>query len=221
MSELLRGDQGQEPRCDLFHHGGELSRCVARRNAWEGCSSANPNIPECAECVVRRGGRVVRSKWLSESPQFRKIHGVADREASKCEIEVAEDLRNSGSGEGPISWAVAWVLEQLGQKFPEHLVIDRTEDTQQASSREEIEKRSRADDLKLPGWKEEGTISVQHFERPLTLVPDLSGRTHGPAQLLFNDWPGKPPRIVRKRRCCRGPAGDHRVSLREQATFLQ
>lgn len=160
-------------------------------------------------------------KWVSESAQFRKIDGVADWEASQCDIEVAEDLRNSGSGKGPISRAVAWVLEQLGQEFPEDLVIDRTEDAQQASSREKSEKRLRADDVKLPGWKEESTISVQHFERPLTLVSDLSGLPHGPAQFFFDDCSGEPSWVVRKGRCCRGPTRGNRVSFRESPTLFQ
>lgn len=126
---------------------------------------------------------------MSESAQFSKIDGSANRETIQREIDIAEDLWKIANGEGAVSRAVAWVLKQLSQEFPKHLVIDRPEDAQQASRCEKIKKSSRTDDIELPGWKEEGTVSVQHFERSLTVVPGLSGRAHGPAQLLINDWP--------------------------------
>ena len=118
---------------------------------------------------------------MPERAQFCKIDGVADREAIEREIEVAEDLRKIGKGKGLVLGTIARVLEQLGQEFPKDLIIHCTEDAQQASSSEKIEQRSRANNVKLPGWKQEGTISVQHFKCPLTLVPDLSGLPHGPA----------------------------------------
>ena len=125
-----------------------------------------------------------------------QVNGVADRETGQSMIDRAKDLGQIGGVE-EFAWrAIAWLLQQLREEFPEYLRVDCPQDTQASATGEQVQKSKRADDFKLPWREEEGTAGMPDFQRLFFSKACLVKGTFGTLQFVPNEGLGEPGRLI-------------------------
>ena len=116
---------------------------------------------------------------------------------------------------------VAGIFEQLRQNLPEYLGVHRTQHPNQPTAGHEVQKGHWPANIEFPRGEDQGSFPVLHFKSRFALIAHLPKCTFAPPEIFLDDRLGKPRRLIGKRRCRRGPAGDERIPCRQMAGFIQ
>src|SRR5688572_31563227 len=125
------------PGRGFFDHVRESSRRMAGRHAGKACATANQHGAEpigLRQSFGRQDARDTATKCSTAC----QLEAFADWQCCKRLVNRVENCGQIFGSKGLIFWTVSLILQQLCQQFPEHLIVDGTENSELAAAREKV-----------------------------------------------------------------------------------